>query len=194
MAHSVTISLPETIFIRATSDGAKVELETGKLPSEVVARIFEAGAKVLLTNAFNGGGKEQPEADRFKALKGKMDSWYKGEFSSSGRGDSWMTELKNQFVSEQMLERGVTPAQVEKELKELVRSTFGEKESATFSRFLDAVALHLSKEEDAGEYEDIRAGIEQDLAERTAKAKAEREAAASKVEVKGLMLGAFRKG
>lgn len=192
MSITIEVNLPSAIHLR-NRDGAPVNLDVEKLPAHVIGRIFEAGAKVILTNAFNGGGKDKPEADRYASMEAKMKAWYNGDFAVVERGDSWMSVLKEQYISEQV-SLGAKPSVVEANIKDLVTSTFGEGEKATFSRFLDAVATHLAK--DSGEpYEEVRGQIEADLSARAEEAERARADAAKKVkvDVKGLALAAFRK-
>ena len=54
----VTINLPEGIFLRNVN-GEAIKLDVTKLPADVVGKVFEVGAKTILTNVWNGGGKDQ---------------------------------------------------------------------------------------------------------------------------------------
>lgn len=188
----IEIALPASIMIRKYGVKDELRLDVAKLPPHVIAQIFEGGVKVMLTNAWNGGGKDKPEADRVRQVETRLKAWYSGEYVAATRGDSWMTRLKDQFVAEQVAD-GRSVKAVEKAIADLVHMTFGEKAKATFGVYLDAVATHLAKEDGAADYDMIREEIEAALAERADKADADRAKMAKGLDVKGLALAAFRK-
>lgn len=182
MATKISIELPGATTIRTLASGEQVKLQWDKLPAHVVAAICEGGAKIILTNAYNGGGKDKTEGEKEAQLQKRLDAWYRGEYVQVERGESQFTAMREQYYSERLEAAGQTRAQVDKQIKALVAQQFGEKEAATFSRFLDAVAKVKAKA--AGtEASAEREAIETALAKRTAEAAAKRAELASKIDV-----------
>jgi len=202
--QKMNITLPTQIAVALGKDsGKRVNVETKRLPANVVEAIAVAGIKVILTNVFNGGGKDAKQADREAAVQKKLDAWYRGEFNVVARGDSFMTTLREVYIDDIRAKREeagspVSVVEVEKSIKATVASVFGEKESATFGRFIDAMARLLAREEhgpDATEEQIAEAreafeGHYAAMAEERAKKAA---AAADKIDLTGIALDAFRK-
>ncbi len=179
----VTIELPNATVIRTLANGEQAKLQWAELPANVIAAICEGGAKIVLTNAYNGGGKDKTDAEKEAQMLKRLDAWKRGEYVQVERGESQFTAMREQYYSERLEAAGQTRAQVDKQIKQLVASTFGEKEPATFSKFLDAVATHKHKAGDERAVSDIRDEIEAALAKRTAEAAAKRAELASKIDV-----------
>lgn len=181
------INLPAKIFLRNVG-GKAINLDCAKLPDGVLAGIFEVGAKTMLTNVFNGQGKAATDAARLDALEKKMAAWYRGELNVVSRGESQYTAMREQYIDERRAATKATRSEVEKAIKETVKAVFGADESATFSKFLDAVATLKAKQ--AGtEMADEREAIETALVERTEKAAAERAKVADKIDLSAIDLG-----
>lgn len=188
---TVSINLPEAVVIRTVA-GEPVKLDLTKVPANVLASLVEGGATIILNNAFNGGGKDADEGTKLEQMRKRMQAWYAGEYVVSSRGDSWMTRLKEQYVDDMKEQTGATAKQVEESIKGLVADTFGEKEKASFARFLDALATAIAKEEKA-DFDATRQQVQEQLEKRVAEVDAERAKKAAKLDVKGLALAAFRK-
>lgn len=187
---NVSIQLPTTPVLIRTVGGEPIRLDFAKLPVNIVGELVVAGAKIILTNTFNGGGKDATEQDKRAQLEKKMAAWYKGEFNVVARGESAMTALRNQYIDERRAATNATQAEVEKQIKATVASVFGKDESATFSRFLDAVATLKAKAK--GEQRavaDIRAEIEDGLAKRADEAEQARAKARAELTVDVADLG-----
>ena len=187
----IEINLPEATVIRTVA-GEPFKVEWSKVPANVVASLVEGGAAIILNNAFNGGGKDADEAAKLEQMRKRRDAWYAGEYVVSARGDSWMTRLREQYVDDMREQTGATAKQVEESIKALVADTFGEKEKASFARFLDALATAIAKEEKM-DVDAARQQVVEQLEKRVAEVDAERAKKASKLDVKGLALAAFRK-
>lgn len=181
-----TIQMPNATHLRNVA-GKAIKLDWNKVPESILPAILEVGAKTVLTNAFNGGGKDASEAEKLAAMEKKMEAWYRGEFNVTSRGESGLTPLKEQYIDERRAATGSTRSEVEKSIKALVAQVFGKDESATFGKFLDAVATLKAKE--GGEVADHREAIESALADRAAKAQAKRDAMAAKLDVSAIDLG-----
>lgn len=186
----VNVKLPTATVIRTVA-GEPFKVEWAKVPAGVLASLLEGGATVILNNAFNGGGKELDEKAKLGQMQKRLDSWYAGEYVSSGRGDSWQTRLREQYVDDIRTQSGASQKEVEKSIGELVRSSFGEKEKATFDRFLDALALAIAKEQKL-DVDETKAAIVAKLEARVKEVDEERAMAKSKLDVKGLALSAFK--
>jgi len=188
MTIELTLTMPTATELRRDGEGKAVLLEWDKIGANVAAAILVAGAKTVLTNAYNGGGKAATEAEKLAALLKKRDAWYAGEFNVIGRGESAMTALREQYIDERREATSQSRKQVETAIKALVAAKYGKDEPATFARFLDAVALHAEPKSDVARLE-MRERIENDLAERAAKAAAKRADAAKDVNVDGIDFG-----
>ena len=170
----LTINLPASILVRRNGN-EDVKLDTSKLTAEVVARIFEGGAKIILTNTYNSGGKERSEVERIAQLQKKIDAWYRGEYVTVERGESQYTAMREQYAQERLEAAGMSRAEVDKAIRATVTRVFGEKESATFPKFLMAVATEKAKANGTpDEAAAIAEAIETALAKRTQEAAAKR--------------------
>lgn len=172
-----TLTLPTNLHIRNVAGNA-ITLDLSKVPVNVLEQIVTRGSTTILGNVWNGGGSAATETERLANLQKKMDAWYRGEYASVERSESGFTAMREQYIDERRAAAGLTRAQVEKAIKDTVAQVFGKDEAATFSKFLDAVATVKAKA-NGTDAPTERAAIESALAERTAKAAAER-AAASK--------------
>ena len=141
---NVTLNLSAQDVIRNTESG-KLVLDWSKVPVDTIAEILQGGARIILTNAFNGGGKDIPEAERLSQAQKRIDSWYKGEYRVATRGDSWTSLMREAYIAEQMAAHNVAEKVIADSMKKLVQDTFGEKEKATFGMFLKALATKAAK-------------------------------------------------
>lgn len=202
--QKLTINLPDTIAVAMGKDsGKRVNVETKRLPANVAEAIIVAGVKVILTNVFNGGGKEAKQADREAAVQKKLDAWYRGEFNVVARGDSILTAMREVYILDTIAKykaagTEVTIAQVEKSIKDTVTAAFGEKESATFGRFIDAMARLIARNEhgkDATEEQigAAREAFEAHYAKLVEERAAKQAKAAEKIDLTAINLAAFAK-
>lgn len=189
----LTIDLPTTIKVALGKDsGQYLAIETKRLPANVVEAIFTAGAKVILTNCFNGEGKDAKFDERKAKATKKLDAWYRGEFNITSHGDSFMKLMREAYIDDVRAKTGGSVSDVEQSIKATVKAHFGEKESATFGRFLDALAIDLSKAADMS-VDEARDALEakyQALADEAAK---KRSAVEAKLDVSALALADFLK-
>lgn len=92
----VTIEMPALTAVRdAKTKATRVEIDWSKMNARVMGAILEAGAKVILNNTANGGGKDTSEAERLAKMAKKLDAWYRGEFNVTERGESEVTLLRD---------------------------------------------------------------------------------------------------
>lgn len=166
---AISINMPAATHLRNVG-GKSVKLDWSKVPAGILPAILEVGAKTVLTNAFNGGGKGATEAEKLAAMEKKMAAWYRGEFNVVSRGESGMGALKEQYIDERRADTGASRADVERAIKATVASVFGRDESATFGKFLDAVAALKCRADDNLNAADVREELEAALAERAEKA------------------------
>lgn len=177
--RSVEIKVPATIRLTPAKRSEMV-FDLSKLPASVIGDIFVAGARVILTNTYNQGGTDTPEADRRSAAERRFAAWNRGEYALTNTGprESIIGEMREAFIAKQV-SLGKTVKDAEESIRKTVTATFGKDEKATFSRFLDAVATIKSKVEgNELSYDDIRAALETDAlaaveAQRKAKAEVE---------------------
>jgi hypothetical protein len=132
-----------SIFIRTVVVDGKTQafnVDIADLPETVLASIFQTGMKVLLTNVYNGGGKDATDSERVAALQKKVDSWKRGEFNVVERGESFFTAWREVYLAD-CIAAGMTSKAADANLKEKVTARFGKDMKATFSAYLDAMAL-----------------------------------------------------
>lgn len=187
-----TITLPDRIFLR-TVGGKAINCDTRKLNESVMAKIAEVGIKTILTNVYNGGGKDASESEKLAALQKKLDAWERGEFAVIERGENQFTAMREAWVDELRAATKMTAKQCDEYLREKVKAKFGDDHKATFSAFLDATA---SEYVEAGQFDnaaDAREALEAHYAKLADDAAKEREAASAKVVVPTLDLSAFKK-
>ena len=156
MSKVFAIELTTTAFRLPVGDTGKVtELDIAKMPSEVLAMALVNGFMGALNNISRGKDEDnKPNSDDVWASmrQKKVDAWLKGEWSQkAGGGERAMTALKEAFIDERKLATGATSAAIEKSIKQTVKDRFGDKEPATFGRFLDAMALILVERDFAGQ-------------------------------------------
>lgn len=191
----VSLELATSVTVAMGKDsGDRLVIETKRLPANVLEAIVTAGIKVILTNAYNGGGKDAKQADKLAAATKKLDAWYRGEFNVVARGDSMLTAMREAYIDDirQKSDGALSVSDIEKSIKETVHSVFGEKESATFGKFLDALATLLSRENES-EVAAERDALESYYLALADEAAKRRTASAAKIDVKGLALAGFLK-
>ena len=178
--RDVTIAIPASIRL-TPSKMQDMTFDLTKLPANVIGDIFVAGARVILTNTFNQGGKDTPEADRRSNAERRFAAWTRGEYALTNTGprESIIGEMREAFIAKQV-SLGKTVKDAEESIRRTVTAAFGKDEKATFPRFLDAVATMKAKLEGAADYDSIRAELEDaalEAVEAQRKAKAEVESA-----------------
>ncbi len=176
--RNVEIAIPASIRL-TPSKMADMTFDLTKLPANVIGDIFVAGARVILTNTFNQGGKDTPEADRRSNAERRFAAWNRGEYALTNTGprESIIGEMREAFIAKQV-SLGKTVKDAEESIRKTVTAVFGKDDKATFSRFLDAVATIKAKVEGADGYDVIREQLESDAmaaveAQRKAKAEVE---------------------
>lgn len=135
----VSINVPASIFLRNV-DGKPVHLDVAKLPASIVGKVFEAGAKVILTNAYNGGGAKSSDVEKLAQMQKRMDAWVKGEYAVTERGASQETIMREVYVARVMDAKGCSAADVDKAIKATVAKVMGKDTAAKFSTFISCVA------------------------------------------------------
>lgn len=162
---------------------SEIKVQVGKTKHFTVVPIGQMSLEVLQIATVNGfmgklndismpkddNGKPLGE-DAWTAMRDKrVKVWLGGTWAATERGDSSMTMMKAQYITEQVA-KGRTVNDVEKTIKSYVKDAFGPKESATFGRFLDAIAV-AKHPKDADAQAEFRTQIENDLWERTQEAR-----------------------
>ena len=162
----LTIRVPRVLHL--TNDNGLAEtLEWDKVPLPCVADILCGGANVVMQNTYNSGGKAATPKERLAKLKARRDSWYAGSYRMSGGGprESLMGEAREAYVAGQMspkladdgtvLRPAKTQKQVDAYIRDKVTEAFGKDESATFAKFLEAMATLASKVDGAPSYDEL---------------------------------------
>jgi hypothetical protein len=195
----LTLNLPTTTTVALGKDTTdRLPIDWARVQPNVIEAILVAGAKVIITNAYNGGGKEAKQADKVAAATKKLDAWYRGEFNVAVRGDTMMTALREAYVDDVKAKTGATTKQVEESIRKAVSHVFGEKEAATFGRFIDAMGTLIARQKHGDKPTDEAVQAEREAFEARYQALADeaakRRADASKtLDLTGLMLGDFLK-
>jgi hypothetical protein len=193
---TITLELPNSIKTSLGKDtGIWTEVQLNAIPANVLKAACLNGFISALNDISRGKDEnDRPLSDEAwgKKRAQRVATWVKGEWTSSARSESAMSMLKDQFISEQVA-GGATAKQAEASIKATVAAVFGDKEPATFARFLDAVATMLSKEKGAKGYDEVRAEIEGDLQARAEAAALERAKVVQKADVSSVILAAFKR-
>jgi hypothetical protein len=189
-----SIELPESIFIRTVNVDGKATAFNVR-PDEfesVLARIFETGLKVLLTNVYNGGGKTATDSERVAALQKKVDAWKRGEFNVVDRGESFFTAWREVYMAD-CLAAGLKTSEAEANIKAKVAEFLPKDTKATFNAYLDALAIEAVKAGEAGDVESMRAALEGYYSTEAAKREEARAKSKAKVVAPKIDLSAFLK-
>lgn len=189
----VQIELPEAILVR-TVDGKPVRLDVKKLAEfpAVIAGIFEGGAKTVLTNTWNSGGKERTDVERMAQLEKRMASWYKGEYVMAERGESAYTGMWQAYVDDIRAKAECTVKDVEDQRRATIAAVFGENEKVSTATFFKALATLIAKENGTEVQAELEA-VEGFYAGLAAEAEQRRAQAKAKLDVSGLALAGFLK-
>jgi hypothetical protein len=177
-----TINLPDRTLIRNVN-GEGFYIDWAKVPAAVIAQAVEGGAKIIFTNAYNGGGKDTPDADRLRNMERRRAAWERGEYAltNSGPRESIIGEMREAFIAKQV-SLGKTVKQAEESIRATVTAAFGKDEKATFPRFLDAVATMKSKA-NGTDFEAVREELEKAALEAVEAVRKERAEAGASIEV-----------
>lgn len=153
---NVSIELPETVAVATGETGKSVTIDI-----QAIAKAHPQLLRFAVVNGFLGAmnnvsrGKDEAGAANSDAVwhslrEKRAAVWMSGEWAGKGGGgERATTGLKDAFVAERMA-AGATSAQVEASIKGAVKQAFGDKEPATFSRFMDALALTLAQRDHSG--------------------------------------------
>ncbi len=162
----------------------EVKIDLTDVPAACLADILLAGARVILTNAYNSGGKDVAEADRRANVARRVAAWVRGEYALTNTGprESVYGDMRDAFISKQV-SLGKTAKQAEESIRATVTAAFGKDEKATFARFLEAVATIKAKAEDAPSYDDCLKAVTEQAEVAAAQLRKEREEAKAAVEV-----------
>lgn len=179
------VTLPKRILLRNVA-GKPIYLEVDKLPASVIAAVFEGGAKVILTNAFNGGGKDRPEAERLAQMQKRMDAWARGEYVVVER-ESAYGAMREAYIDETKARTNASVKDIEAGMAKAVKDAFGKDEKVTFGRFLDAIALVLASAKN-GSPAEVREKLEAKYARLADEAAAKRKETSAALDVSGISL------
>lgn len=184
-----TIELADRIFLR--NHNGEALYVTAEQMAPVLSKLVEVGAKTVLTNVWNGGGKDATDAERLAALMKKLDSWSKGEFNVVERGESQYSAFREVYIAD-CIAAGFTTKQAEDALKAKVLERLGKDTKATFANFIEASAIEYAEGGDMNR-DEARSALEAYYAKESDRRAKEREAAKAKIELPKLDLSAFKK-
>lgn len=91
-----TITLAARTVIKALPTET-IAVEWDRIPANVLTQIVEVGAKTILTNVWNGGGKDATEAERIANVNKKIDAWEAGNFNVTARGGNLETAMRDAY-------------------------------------------------------------------------------------------------
>lgn len=184
----VTIELPESVTVALGDTGKETKVDVKAIAQahpDVIRFAVINGFMGALANVSRGkddDGKANSDAVWATMRQKRADVWMSGEWAGKGGGgERASAALKEAFVAERVA-AGATTAQIDKAIKAEVKEAFGDKEPATFARFLDALAIRLHKRdfgadaakhpEQVSEYRERIEAKYRKLAEDAAKARA----------------------
>lgn len=185
----VSVELPASIFLR-NHEGKALSV-TAEQMTPVLAELIKVGAKTVLTNVWNGGGKDATDSERLAALQKKLDAWSRGEFNVTERGESQYTAFKEVFIAD-CIAAGHTTKSAEEAIRAKVAELLGKDTKATFANFIEATAIEYEKAGDMTR-DEARNALEGYYANEADKRAKAREAANAKIELPKLDLSAFKK-
>lgn len=189
---SRSLTLPSRIMLRnVAGEPLYVSFD---LPDAVLSKVLEIGARTILTNVWNGGGKDATEAERLAAVQKKLDAWKKGEFNVVERGESQYSAFREVFIAD-CVAAGLTIKTAEETIKAKVAERLGKDAKATFANFIEASAIEYMEASKGTDDEMTRDEARERLeayysreADRRAKERAE-----VKVDLPKIDLAAFKK-
>lgn len=184
-----TIELPASIFLR-NHEGKALSV-TDKQLAPVLAKLVEVGAKTILTNVWNGGGKDATDAERLAALDKKLAAWERGEFNVIERGESQYSAFREVYIAD-CVAAGFTTKQAEVAIQAKVAERLGKDTKATFANFIEASAIEYAEAGDMTR-DEARTALESYYASESDRRAKEREKASAKIELPKLDLSAFKK-
>lgn len=191
---SVTLSIPTDIRMTVGKDGALFnELDLTKLTPELLAIAVVNGftsAWSDISRPMDENGKKLDDAAWQAARDKRSAAWLAGNWNQvgSGKPQSMLTQMKEQYIDERRAATGMTRAAIETAMKGAVTAVFGKESKFTFQTFLEAVATLKAKETgaDYGETFDTLYG---ELETRTIEAIAQSAKAVAAIEVDVSSLG-----
>lgn len=191
MAKSISLNVPEKIMLRTV--GGEAFYATADQFTPVAEAILVTGIKTILTNVWNGGGKDATEAERKAQVEKKLAAWAAGNFNIVERSESYLTAMKEAWIDEFRAANGCSVKDAEAYLKAIVVEAFGKDAKGTFGNYLDATATGLVKNGDFENVADAREALDAHyakLADEAAKKAAKMNA---KLVAPKLDLSAFKK-
>lgn len=187
---TLSVTLPTRINLR-THNGEPVYIEAEKHIGPVASKALEVGVRTMLTNVWNGGGKDATDAERFAALMKKLDAWARGEINVTERGESQYSAFREVWLAD-MIAAGNTTKASEDYLRAKVAERLGKDAKATFANFIEASAIEAAE---GGEMnrDEARMALESYYASESDRRAKEREKAGSKVKLPTIDLASFKK-
>ena len=185
----VTVNVPDRIFLR--NHNGEAIYATAEQLTAVADKLLEVGAKTILTNVWNGGGKDATDAERQAALSKKLDSWSRGEFNVVERGESQYSAFREVFVAD-CVAAGMTTKAADEAIKAKVAELLGKDTKATFANFIEASAIEYAKGGTMTR-DEAREALESYYAKESDRRAKEREKAGSKIALPTIDLAAFKK-
>ncbi len=179
-------------FNLRTYNGEPVYVDATKHMLPVASKLLEVGMRTILTNVWNGGGKEATEAERHAAVLKKLDAWARGEFNVTERGESAYSGYREVFIAD-CVAAGLTTKAAEEAIKAKVTERLGKDAKATFQNFIEATAIEYAEADKSLTRDDARESLERYYASESDRRAKEREKAGSKVKLPTIDLAAFRK-
>jgi hypothetical protein len=146
MTKTFTITL-EDFTVALGDTGLVTKVEVSKFPESAIKFAAMNGFISALNNISRGkddNGKANSDDVWASARAKRCLPWVDGNWGSVTR-ESNVAPLKEAYIDETRERTKQSVADVEKDMTKLVRDTFGEKEKATFGRFLDALATQIAK-------------------------------------------------
>lgn len=138
---TITLELPTSIeCVRVGDDSIKVALNA--IPAHCLADLLVGGAKIVVGNTYNSGGKDVPAVERTAKAQKRIDSWYAGEYRMVARGESMSTLMDEAYRAKLVaavgeISDGAYRAFKEKAVKEATGKALGKGEKLTFDFFLE---------------------------------------------------------
>lgn len=161
----VTLTIAnDTLRVPVGDTGLVNEFKLSDIPAEVHAIALVNGYVKALNDTSRGKGEDdKPLSDAaWQATRQKrVDTWIGGQWAATrqGGGSTFGTAMAEAYDAAASDKTGKSVRQIATMRKDTVKAVFGDKEPATFARFLDAIATQKAGK-DKDKFEAIRNELE----------------------------------
>jgi len=186
----VTIELPNELRVPVGKTGKVTVVPLKTYSPKLIQFAVLQGITGALNDVSRGkNDKDQPNSDEvWAALRDKrITAWTQGQWTLSrqGGGSTIVGRMKEAYIVEQCAVHNCAASLIESKIKQTVHQVFGEKETANFTKFLDALATLVSKDRKL-DFDDVRQKLETKYTDAAVELMASREKVADKIDLSSI--------